>query len=85
MEGEQNNAKIGGVEEEGDSNGLIIGAIIILAIIILGGIYFWNQRVDENALIDANNLQQDFNGVSATGTTPGTTDTKNLDAELNAS
>lgn len=36
----QNKSSIGG----------IIGTIIIIAIIILGGLYFWGKRIEENKL-----------------------------------
>jgi hypothetical protein len=83
MEEEKNNINVE-LEEGGGSNGLIIGAIIILAIIILGGIYFWDQRTSEKTVNDVN-LQGGSNGAATTEIDLNTTDTKNLDAELNAS
>lgn len=35
------------VSENKSSIGSIIGTIIIIAIIILGGLYFWGKRIDE--------------------------------------
>ena len=35
-------------QENKSSVGSIIGTIIILVIIILGGLYFWGKRVEEN-------------------------------------
>ena len=32
--------------------GPVIGLIVILAIIIVGGLYFWGERVNETATID---------------------------------
>jgi hypothetical protein len=52
MDGEQNNVNVAAGDGKG-SSGPIIGAIIILAIIVLGGLYFWGQRTandnDSNA------------------------------------
>jgi len=38
------------MEENKSGIGSIIGTIIIIAIIILGGLYFWGKRVEENKL-----------------------------------
>lgn len=46
------------------SIGSIIGTIIIIAIIILGGLYFWGKRIEESK------AKQDL----MTNFTPGTTD-----------
>ena len=44
MEGEQNNVNMGvGERVGGGSSGPIIGAIVILVVAILGGLYFWSQ------------------------------------------
>ena len=52
------------MEENKSSIGSIIGTIIIIAIIILGGLYFWGKRIEESKLKE--NL--------ITGFTPGTVD-----------
>lgn len=36
------------MEENKSSIGSIIATIIIIAIIILGGLYFWGKRIEEN-------------------------------------
>ncbi len=36
------------MEQEKSGIGSIIGTIIIIAIIILGGLYFWGKRIEEN-------------------------------------
>lgn len=36
------------MEENKSSIGSIIGAIIIIALIILGGLYFWGKRIEES-------------------------------------
>lgn len=38
------------MEQNKSGVGSIIGAIIIIAIIILGGLYFWGKRVEESKL-----------------------------------
>lgn len=38
------------MEEQKSSIGSIIGTIIIIAIIILGGLYFWGKRIEEAKL-----------------------------------
>ncbi len=36
-----------GLNENKSSIGSIIGTIIVIAVIILGGLYFWGKRIDE--------------------------------------
>ena len=38
------------MQENKSSIGSIIGTIIVIAIIILGGLYFWGKRIDEARL-----------------------------------
>lgn len=38
------------METNKSSIGSIIGTIIILAVIILGGLYFWGKRIEESKL-----------------------------------
>jgi uncharacterized protein YdgA (DUF945 family) len=38
------------MEQPKSSIGSIIGTIIIIAVIILGGLYFWGKRVEETKL-----------------------------------
>jgi len=89
MEGEQNNVNVGG-GEGGGSLGPIIGGIVILVIIILGGLYFWGQRVnDSDAVIDGSvesiNMQSDSDAAAAIEADLDATDVENLDSEINAS
>ncbi|MDO8569296.1 MAG: hypothetical protein Q7R89_00715 [bacterium] len=85
MEEKQNNINVEAEEGEG-SNGLIIGAIVILVIIILGGLYFWNQRAaSDEAVINEINLQNNSDEAAAIEADLNATDIENLDAELNAS
>ncbi|MBX4200070.1 TrbC/VirB2 family protein [Candidatus Parcubacteria bacterium] len=68
--------------------GPIAATVIILAVIILGGLYFWGQRnstaptpdsnsssVNQSSPLNSTSIQTDLNN----------TDTNNLDAEINAS
>ncbi len=41
------------MNENKSSVGSIIGTIIIIAIIILGGLYFWGKQVEESKLKDS--------------------------------
>ena len=36
------------MEQQKSSIGSIIGTIIIIAVIILGGLYFWGKRIEES-------------------------------------
>ena len=61
--------------------GSIIGTIIIIAIIILGGLYFWGKRVEEAK------LKQDLvsDGTPQTSqTTQQSDDLNTIEAELNS-
>jgi len=93
MEGEQNNVNMG--KEGGGSAGLIIGVIVILAIIILGGLYFWGQREGNDTTIndatitdealESINTQSELDDTASIEADLDATDIENLDAELNAS
>ena len=79
-----------GSGEGGGSLGPIIGGIVILVIIILGGLYFWGQRVnDSDAVIDGSvesiNMQSDSDAAAAIEADLDATDVENLDSEINAS
>ena len=83
---EQSNVNVGTVESSGGSSGLIIGVIVILAIIILGGLYFWSQRVDvTDQAVESINTQSTSDEAAAIEADLNTTNVENLDAELNAS
>lgn len=89
---EQNNVNMGDAQSKG-STGPVIGIIVILVIIILGGLYFWNQHsgdidIDENMtseVIDSINTQSEEDSTSSIETDLNNTDIENLDAEINAS
>ena len=46
----QNLSGVPQVPQSQSSIGSIVGTIIIIAIIILGGLYFWGKRIEENKL-----------------------------------
>lgn len=84
---EQNNLNMN--PENGGSAGPVIGVIIILAIIVLGGLYFWGQRsdrsVDTDAVVESIETQSEEDDTASIETDLDATDIENLDAELNAS
>jgi len=95
MEGEQNNMGQNLEDNGGTSAGPIIGIIIILAIIILGGLYFWSQRIEDvittddtmmtDEILNSINTQNSTDDTSSIETDLNSTDIENLDSELNAS
>lgn len=76
-------------QQNGSSAGPIIGVIVILAIIILGGLYFWSQRanndVNVEGIIEEIDTQSEADDTSSIEVDLDATDIENLDAELNAS
>lgn len=64
----------------------VIGTIIIIALIILGGLYFWGKRIntqkEANALI--NQEMQASQEAAAIESVSSNDDTASLEAELNA-
>ena len=75
------------------SAGPIIGIIIILAVIILGGFYFWSQRDTrgsdledtDTARIGDIQLKSNSDELQSIEADLNATEIDNLDAELNAS
>ena len=70
-----------------DSSGPIIGVIVILALVILGGLYFWGQRSasplstgDEN--LESIKMQSGSDEVSAIETDLEATAIEGVDSEL---
>lgn len=72
------------------SVGPIIGTIIILAVIVLGGLYFWGQRAEQRAMT-AEELQATVEDIQSQSTSDApadiqadlnATDIDNIDAEL---
>jgi FtsZ-interacting cell division protein ZipA len=86
--------------EQKSSIGSIIGTVIIIAIIILGGLYFWGKRIEDakmkqNLVSDNTNLSTENEASALKSTTTkddltsieadlNSTNLNNLDAELNA-
>lgn len=85
MDGEENNVNMGEGGENGGSAGPVIGIIVILAIIILGGLYFWGQRAGDGTVLEEINTQGVSNDTSSIESDLNATDIENLDAELYAS
>lgn len=83
------------MHENKSSIGSIIGTVIVIAIIILGGLYFWGKRIDEakiqqdTALQQAQmdntqNAQQSASEADNIKNVSGSDDLNSLEAELNA-
>lgn len=77
------------VPQNKSSIGGIIGTIIIIALIILGGLYFWGKHVDEtqstqNALMDnsGNATQEPMDEAAMIKSTSSADDLDSLDADL---
>lgn len=74
--------------ETGSSAGPIIGAIVILAVIVFGALYFLGQREDSailNEELNSIRMQSDSDEAAAIEADLNATEIENLDAELNAS
>ena len=67
------------METSKEGIGSVIATLIILVVIILGGVYFWNERTSDVSRDDAELNQSIEEGSFAT-----TTDTNDLEAELNS-
>lgn len=72
------------------SVGPVIGTIIILAVIVLGGLYFWSQRgtpvmeeADVDAVVEEINTQEASNEPASIEADLEATDVDNLDSQLN--
>ena len=72
------------------SVGSIIGTIVIIAVIILGGLYFWGKRVEEaklrqNLVTDMTTQQTTQVDEAATITTTSSSDDlTSIEADLNS-
>ena len=84
---EQNNMSMNSVPQTASRAGQVIGVIIILLVILLGSLYFWNNRTDKmrDETLNSINSQSDSDTASAIEADLDNTDIDNLDAELNAS
>ena len=88
MEGEENqNINV----EPASSAGPIIATIIILAVIVLGALYFWSQRdaadgeVNIDATVETIETQDESDETSSIEADLEATDVDSLDGEFNAS
>lgn len=88
MEGQENqNTNV----EPAGSAGPVIATIIILAVIVLGALYFWDQRdaVEEEVNVDATvetiETQNESDETSSIEADLEATEVESLDAEFNAS
>lgn len=88
---ESNNVNMGAIPPKGDSLGSLIAIIVILVIIILGGLYFWNQNKTSTDLDSGNSANlESINTQSNSDNTADIEDDLNatvvedLDAELDA-
>lgn len=70
----------------GASIGPVIGTIIILAVIVLGGLYFWSQRAENQAAVERTiqdiEKQSDSDATSAIEADLEATEIDSLDASL---
>lgn len=83
---EDNNVNV--TPQQESSVGPIIGAIIILAVVVFGFLFFWGERGADQALesqIDTIETQSNSDETSSIEADLEATDVDNLDAELNAS
>ena len=81
MEPQQNKSSIGS----------IIGTIIIIAVIILGGLYFWGKRIEENKLkqkLISDSMEtiptQEADPDGSINKTGSSDDLNSIDADLNS-
>jgi FtsZ-interacting cell division protein ZipA len=71
------------------SIGSIIGTIVIIAIIILGGLYFWGKRVEDsklrqNMVTDNTDQTTQMDEAATIKSTSSSDDLDSIDADLNA-
>lgn len=68
-----------------NSIGAIIGIIIILAIILLGALYFWNNNAEaplDDEQVNALNTQSESDEISSIEADLNATDIQNLDGDM---
>lgn len=84
MEGEQNNVPVG---SNGSSVGPIIGVIIILALVVLGGLYFWKERASGPVVEDIEETQtvRENDDTASIEEDLDSTNVEIIDVEVNAS
>ena len=102
MEGDQNNVNVSnpnpnpnmgmGESQNGNSMSLIVGVVVLLAIVILGGLYFWGQRsMDESSPATPDQTTQSIQAQNASDSAASieadlnSTNVDTLDSQINAS
>lgn len=88
-----NTSPVAPLPENKSSIGSIIGTIIVIAIIILGGLYFWGKRIDEarmkeglvsNEPVENTQVVDDNMEANAIMSVSGSDDLNSIEAELKA-
>ena len=67
-----NNTMMQNEPQEGGSMGSLIGIILIIAVIVLGGIYFWGKKTSSqvtNSNTDTQSIEKDLGTVDVSGGT----------------
>ena len=77
------------MEPQKSSVGGIIGTIIIIALIILGGLYFWGKRIEEskakeNLVTDNSPTQTEVNEANSIRSVSSSDDINSIQADLDA-
>lgn len=74
--------------ERSGSTDTLVAAIVILAILIVGAMYFWNQRADSdatNAALESISTQSNSDEAASIEADLESTDLENIDSELDES
>jgi FtsZ-interacting cell division protein ZipA len=75
------------MEPQKSSIGGIIGTIIIIALIILGGLYFWGKRIEESKIkqdLTTDNIPEQTAATDSSNVN-SSDDLNSIQADLNAS
>lgn len=82
----EENMNTSAAPQTGSSAGPIIGAIIILAVVIFGALYFMGEQGDRalNSQVESIETQSDSDELADIEADLEATETNNLDAELNS-
>lgn len=70
------------------SIGPVVGIIVIIALIVLGGLYFWSQRIEVRNEMEAQNVEQSSDSnvqpSEEFGEQGSSDDVSSIEADLNA-
>ena len=77
------------MEPNKSSIGSIVSTIIIIALIILGGLYFWGKRIEEaknaqTTMTDTTTANAEQNEAATIRSTSSSDDVSSIEADLNA-